>query len=193
MADLWHSNGSYIYVDPLQPLAAFLQWSEMKIYSIFRATSMVYKFKHCWGKCVKRKLWPCDIEYHRMKVILRSVLKASLLVWSDRIESVGGCLVDPTFIAIDTVTCSHWESVDKSSFLLYKLWCNQVEFNDKMISLKASLFEWSYLFKTLAVVLSTPRLLTLILRRVSHLEPGVRHDLHLLWTCYPIVYSVENP
>ena len=58
---------------------------------------------------------------------------------------------------------------------------------------KASLFEWSYWFKALAVVLSTPRFIDIDTTTVSHREPGVREDLHLLWKSYPIVLSVEKP
>ncbi len=69
-------------------------------------------------------------------MINRSVLKASLFEWSYWIESDGVCLVELTFIAIDVVTYSHWESVDKINFLLHKLWCKQVELNNEIIRYK---------------------------------------------------------
>ena len=57
---------------------------------------------------------------------------------------------------------------------------------------KESLFEWYNWFKALAVVLSTPRFIDIDTTTVSHRETGVRQDLHLLWKCYPVGWSVEN-
>ena len=69
-----------------------------------------------------------------------------------------------------------------------KLWCNKVSLRNKSVSLKALVFEWSYWIQALAVVLSTPRVMTIILRRPSiDREPCIRHVLHPLWKCYPIV------
>ena len=48
------------------------------------------------------------------------------------LKALAVVLSTPRFFAIDTAIGSHWESVDNSSFMLYKLWYNQVELNNKI-------------------------------------------------------------
>ena len=130
---LWQFYGTQMAailrtIDSLQSLAAFLHWLQMQIYSI---SELLPWFRSWKKKSEKRKEEEGKLNMRCWISLIENdisiSLKTSLFEWSYQIESVGGCLINPTFIAIDIVIGSHWESVDNSNFMLYKLWCNQIK------------------------------------------------------------------